>query len=193
MLFCSSVAMAIFGLSGTLAAPARRSIVPINGDCTTPSGPVPAATVSDIVRFVGWSGAAYGNASSIESWTCPRCDEAPMLDNITVIEGSSFLDINAFQLEQAFIGVDNERQNIVVSFRGTIQTVADWLNDFDAVFVSADYLVSGALISQGMSKAYESVREKVTASLQDYVSANPGFTISFTGHSLGGGKLFPST
>ncbi|RKO87268.1 Alpha/Beta hydrolase protein, partial [Blyttiomyces helicus] len=187
MRFTSSAAMTIFGLSSVLAAPARRNnIKPVNGDCTTPSGPVPAETVADIQRFVGWAGAAYGNASSIQSWTCDRCAESPKLDNITVFQGNSFLNIKSFELEQAFIGVDNERQTIVVSFRGTIQTIVDWLNDFDALFVGADYLVPGALISRGMSDAYESVRAQIKASLPGYVSANPGYTVAFTGHSLGG-------
>ncbi|RKO94676.1 Alpha/Beta hydrolase protein [Blyttiomyces helicus] len=187
MRFSSTISMAVLALSGALAAPARRDTpVPIRGDFTTRSGPVPADTVADIERFVGYAGAAYDNASSIASWTCTHCSLSPQLENITVIEGNRFLDSSIFELEQAFIGVDNERQTIVVSFRGTISTVVSWLNDFNALLVSDDYLPDGVLISQGFQKAYATVRSQIQATLPGYVSSNPGFSIAFTGHSLGG-------
>ncbi|RKO87269.1 Alpha/Beta hydrolase protein [Blyttiomyces helicus] len=187
MLVPSIISMAVLAISGALAAPARRDTpVPVRGDCTTLSGPVPAETVADIERFVGYAGAAYDNASSIASWTCTHCSLSPELENVIVIEGNRFLDSNIFDLEQAFIGVDNERRTIIVSFRGTISTVVDWLNDFDALLVSDDYLPDGALISRGFQRAYGTVRSQIKSLLPGYVRANPGFTVSFTGHSLGG-------
>ncbi|RKO91252.1 Alpha/Beta hydrolase protein [Blyttiomyces helicus] len=171
----------LLGLSGVLAVPARRQFnKPVNGDSTTPSGPVPGSAIKDLQDFVAFAGAAYGAPSDIQSWSCTECQQVSALQNIQV-----FQDTNN-NLEQAYIGVDSNRQTIVVSFRGTIRTLEDWLNDLDITLVNDNYLSDGALICQGFQTAYDTVRSGIQEALPNYVNQFPGFTITFMGHSLGG-------
>ncbi|RKO86543.1 Alpha/Beta hydrolase protein, partial [Blyttiomyces helicus] len=85
-----------------------------------------------------------------------------------------------------YVGIDNGRKTILVAFRATINTLRDWLGDLDVLFVGAEFLPHNATVSNGFLAAYRTVQSGVQGAVKQAVAENPGYTISFTGHSLGG-------
>ncbi|RKO92954.1 Alpha/Beta hydrolase protein [Blyttiomyces helicus] len=184
MHFSSSLTLAtsaILGVSGVLGAAIdkRAGLKPVNGNSDTQTGAVPASAIPDLQAFTSYAAAAYSDIPSINAWNCAPC---ALISNFRPLQ--SFQDPN--NLEQVFVGADDTRRTIVVSFRGTIKTISDWLHDFNA-FVKAtpSYLPTGS-VSQGFSEVYDSVQSFVQQALPAAVQANPGYSVSFTGHSLGG-------
>ncbi|RKO88946.1 Alpha/Beta hydrolase protein [Blyttiomyces helicus] len=174
-------ASAILGVSGVFGAAIdkRAGLKPVNGNSDTQTGAVPASTITDLQAFTSYAAAAYSDIHSIRAWNCVPCALNP-----------SFRPLQSFQdptnLEQVFVGADDARRTIVVSFRGTIQTLQDWLHDLNAfVKTSPSYLPTGS-VSRGFSEVYDSVQSFVQQALPAAVAANPGYSVSFTGHSLGG-------
>ncbi|RKO89776.1 Alpha/Beta hydrolase protein, partial [Blyttiomyces helicus] len=157
----------------------RAGLKPVNGDSSTQTGAVPASAIPDLQAFTSYAAAAYSDIPSINAWNCAPCALNP-----------NFRPLQSFQdpsnLEQVFVGADDARRTVVVSFRGTIKTINDWLHDFNALFkVSPSYLPTGS-VSRGFSEVYDTVQSFVQQALPAAVQANPGYSVSFTGHSLGG-------
>ncbi|RKO83521.1 Alpha/Beta hydrolase protein, partial [Blyttiomyces helicus] len=163
---------AAFGIAGSLAAPSG-TIKPVNGDSSILSGPVPAFTIPDLEAFTAYAGHAHDDPSDLTFAKTGLHDIQYFIDSQN-------------NLEAAFVGVDKVRKTIVVSFRATIHTLQDWLQDFDVTFTGASFLPGNAQVSNGFLTCYQTVQTGVQGAVQHLVSANPGYTISFTGHSLGG-------
>ncbi|RKO89674.1 Alpha/Beta hydrolase protein [Blyttiomyces helicus] len=104
----------------------------------------------------------------------------------TGLEDIKYFIDSQHNLEAAYVGVDNGRKTIVVAFRATIHTLSDWLGDFDIILTGAEFLPGEAQVGNGFLKAYKTVQSGVQVAVKKAVDANPGYTISFTGHSLGG-------
>ncbi|RKO89538.1 Alpha/Beta hydrolase protein [Blyttiomyces helicus] len=177
----SSSLTLVLGVSGVLSAAVdrRATLKPVNGDSRIQSGSVPASAIPDLQAFTSYAAAAYSDIPSINAWNCTPCALNP-----------TFRPLQAFQdptnLEQVFVGADDTRRTVVVSFRGTIKSLADWIHDFNALFkVSPSYLPTGK-VSRGFSEVYDTVQSFVHQALPAAVEANPGYSVSFTGHSLGG-------
>ncbi|RKO86071.1 Alpha/Beta hydrolase protein, partial [Blyttiomyces helicus] len=184
MYFSSSLALAtsaILGVSGVIASPfdRRDGLKPVNGDSTIQTGAIPDSAIPDLQAFTSYAAAAYSDIPSIDAWNCTPCALNP-----------NFRPLESFQdptnLEQVFVGADDARGSVIVSFRGTIKTLSDWLHDFNAVFkVTPSYLPTGK-VSRGFSEVYDTVQAFLQQALPAAVAANPGYSVSFTGHSLGG-------
>ncbi|RKO87851.1 Alpha/Beta hydrolase protein [Blyttiomyces helicus] len=167
----SVAATAALGLAGVYAAPSG-TIKPVNGDSFVLSGAVPTSAIGDLQAFVTYAGAAYSTPEIIKANSG--------LQNIQY-----FVD-ESENLEAAFVGLDQGRRTIVVSWRGTVQTLVDWLADFDVVFDQPSFLSGDAKVSSGFIKCYNAIQSNVTSAVQELASQNPGFTVTYTGHSLGG-------
>ncbi|RKO89745.1 Alpha/Beta hydrolase protein [Blyttiomyces helicus] len=180
MQFSSSLtlaASAILGVSGVISSPIDKRAVNVDSD--TQTGTVPASAIPDLRAFASCAAAAYSDIPSITAWNCAHCDLNP-----------HFRPLQSFQdpsnLEQVFIGADDARRMVIVSFRGTVKTISDWLDDFNALFkVTPSYLPTGS-VSRGFSEVHDTVQSFVQQALPAAVEANPGYSVSFTVHLQGG-------
>ncbi|AMD18679.1 HBL223Wp [Eremothecium sinecaudum] len=94
-----------------------------------------------------------------------------------------------------FIGLDEERKEIIVSFRGSI-SVMDWLSDF--YFDTAEYnplhgqvqCEGNCLVHLGVLKQFSIIYQDVMDTYLPLLEQYPDFTTVVTGHSLGGGFAY---
>ncbi|RKO88947.1 Alpha/Beta hydrolase protein [Blyttiomyces helicus] len=85
-----------------------------------------------------------------------------------------------------FVGADDTRHTVIVSFRGTLQTIEGWPHNFDTLNrVTPLYLPTVKVLAR-FSELYDKVQTFVQEALPAAVDANPGYSISLTGHSHGG-------
>lgn len=81
--------------------------------------------------------------------------------------------------------VDSTNKKLVVSFRGS-SSIENWIANLDFIFTDASAVCSGCQVHQGFWKAWSSVADTLTAEIASAVTAYPGYSLVFTGHSLGG-------
>ncbi|EJC98555.1 alpha/beta-hydrolase [Fomitiporia mediterranea MF3/22] len=89
---------------------------------------------------------------------------------------------------QGFIARDDTNKQIIVSFRGS-QQLQDFVTDADIVltpFTSPGVQdTNNARAHSGFLSAFNSVAPTVISTVSQQLSANPGFSLISTGHSLG--------
>lgn len=83
-----------------------------------------------------------------------------------------------------FVAVDKSKSKIVVSFRGS-SSVRSWLGNLNIKLVSLSQCQFCA-VHAGFYESWVSVRSLVQSTLEKAVKDYPGYSIVFTGHSLGG-------
>lgn len=86
-----------------------------------------------------------------------------------------------------FVGYDQHRNSIVISWRGTT-VPQNWVEDLD--FKQMDYKLdsrcSGCKVHAGFYTAYQSVGTKVLDKIEALLKVYTTATFTITGHSLGG-------
>lgn len=91
---------------------------------------------------------------------------------------------------QGYVARNTQTEDIVVAFRGTESSVADWLTDaqiFKQDWVLPDGSVVRDSVHTGFKNSYQSVDDQIRNILDDHDRSNvPGARVYFTGHSLGG-------
>lgn len=84
----------------------------------------------------------------INNWNCKLCRAYPHMTNLSVIEN------NRTKIK-GFVGYDNLKKTIIVSWRGTIDNI-NWIEDADFKFI--DYSgCNKCKIHEGFYNAYMSV------------------------------------
>ena len=115
--------------------------------------------------------------SEIKSWSCPVC--GPDVHNVTVVQ-----DMERDLL--AFFSVNATSQSIVVAFRGS-QSVRNYITD--ASFWAKTSAVPGCeacRVHTGFFEGYHAVlASKLREPLKSTIRANPTFSVTVMGHSLG--------
>ncbi|RKO93014.1 Alpha/Beta hydrolase protein [Blyttiomyces helicus] len=106
--------------------------------------------------FASYAAAAYSDIPSINAWKCTPCALNPNFRPLQSVQDPT-------NLEQVFVGADDARRTVVVS---------------------PSYLPTGS-VSRG-GEVCDTVQSFVQQALPDAVEANPGYSVSFTRHSLGG-------
>ncbi|KII92719.1 hypothetical protein PLICRDRAFT_482426 [Plicaturopsis crispa FD-325 SS-3] len=132
---------------------------------------IPQSTYDDLVRYTKYSSGAYLLA-------CPR-----PIGN-TLVERFSDLLTDT----QGFIARDDERQEIIVAFRGS-QEPGDAITDAAIALVplvSPGVNAEGARVHSGFMNAYNSVAAIILATVKAQRAAYHNYTFVATGHSLGG-------
>lgn len=141
------------------------------------SGPLERRAISqslmdDFERYVQFASGAY-------QIFCP----APL--GTTLVQTFDESSTNT----QGYIARDDNRKEIIVAYRGSIQ-LQDFVTDLE--FALVDYTspgvsnTSGVQVHQGFITAFNSVAETVLSVVSNQVSTYPSYSLVSTGHSLGG-------
>ncbi|KAJ6517387.1 alpha/beta-hydrolase [Mycena vitilis] len=133
---------------------------------------IPASLYDDFILYTKYSSAAYQPL-------CPK----PV--------GKTLIKSFERGRTQGFIARDDERQEIVVSFRGTF-SLKDAITD--AQFLLLPFLPPGVheseavgiRVHRGFRDAYDDVANDVLAIVTTQLAQFPSFRVVVTGHSLGG-------
>ncbi|KAF3039095.1 hypothetical protein E8E11_001806 [Didymella keratinophila] len=109
---------------------------------------------------------------------CPLVEAA---DDETVLEYSkteTLTDVTGF------LALDHTNHLIVVSFRGS-QSLDNWLTNLDFGFTSTD-ICPGCSAHSGFWQSWVDARDAVIPAVKDAVKQYSTYSVSVTGHSLGG-------
>jgi|LauGreDrversion4_2_1035121.scaffolds.fasta_scaffold738577_1 predicted lipase len=131
------------------------------------------------MHVLHYAAAAYCDYYDIQNWQCgPACTtnfglETPVSVFSNFLEGT-----------QGYAGYNPQRNEIVVSFRGSVDLV-NWYDNFD--FFQNPYPggPQGAMIHIGFYNSYMSMSPEVISAVTKLVQDHPTATIVLTGHSLG--------
>ncbi|KAJ3173815.1 hypothetical protein HK101_011026 [Irineochytrium annulatum] len=162
--------------------------------------PESAAVLAQLKTFTHFAAAAYCNATLLSSWTC----NGPCGDATTKGTRSVTVFWDAGTGMQAFAGVNDALQTIVVSFRGSSDFL-NWVNNLNLIKADSPFpsAPSDVKVHSGFLNIYNALRSRVRSTLTNLKAANPSYSLTITGHSLGGAvaslyaadlvNLFPST
>ncbi|KAJ3063284.1 hypothetical protein HDU99_004915 [Rhizoclosmatium hyalinum] len=174
--------MIVAPLLALLVTSLAASVSAGGGDVST--NVIPASQVAYFTKHTRYAFVSYYNdGSSISNWSCNFCKDPSLKDTIQPVFTPS-ADGNS----QGFVAISPSLKSIIVSLRGTnsaAEVVADLFvvpqnlpvkNSPEEVLVHAGFWYVWA----------EQLRPVVEPVLKKYIKANPGYTVSFVGHSLGG-------
>ncbi|KAI8057307.1 Alpha/Beta hydrolase protein [Syncephalis plumigaleata] len=119
----------------------------------------------------------------VDNWQCgPRC-EVSYTSGTRVIRDF----YNRWTGTYAYIAVNDQHRRIIVSFRGT-SDLAGAIQDINVFLVPVDWANNTEVrMHGGLVACYNSVRMEMREAIEKTVKAYPNYTLTFTGHSLGGG------
>lgn len=110
------------------------------------------------------------------------------LEKIWIGENDGFKVTRIVEVEElntfALMGVHQSRKQIVVSFRGTVMGTNNMVQDLEAI--PRRYGKNGALVHSGFLDDWLSLKAGIESHFQELLNLYPGFTVTITGHSLGG-------
>ncbi|KAL2916242.1 hypothetical protein HK105_204333 [Polyrhizophydium stewartii] len=162
---------------------------------------LPPSQVTTLSTFMQYASAAYCTAVTANGqWTCgPSCQGATAGTTV-------FKTFNGGDTGTGLVAVQPSSKSIVVIFRGS-KTPADWFKNLNfgldpASWLQASWAVptnlgnrlTGARLAipdrlkvhGGFQEIYLGVRNTVQTAITDALDKNPGFSVNFVGHSLGG-------
>lgn len=138
-----------------------------------------AGEVDLVKRMVEYAGASYCLDLTLKSWTCLHCQHPESVELITVVNDKT-------SGGRGYVAVDHSMQSIVVAFQGSADP-RNFLNDFN--FGLADLEVGDGTqyikVHTGFLKYTESLSRFILPAVEDLL-AKYNYTVTLTGHSLGG-------
>jgi len=117
------------------------------------------------IRYTRIAGAAYCPVDQILSWTCAQCVSIPAFTPKLVMN-------NDTKILRGFIGIDEQADAIVISFRGTVMTVKDWITDLDILKVAPYDSYPDAEVHKGFYEAYLYFQPQILEFLGKVISTN---------------------
>ncbi|KAJ3280507.1 hypothetical protein HK104_000613 [Borealophlyctis nickersoniae] len=145
-----------------------------------PKGPdgqvIPPSLLAEMQTYTKFAGVAYCSNAAITNWNCKSC--APGV----VTDPKYFGTDNDMQ---GYVAVYPARQTILVVFRGA-SNMASWISNLKFGKSDAEFLVQGAKVHGGFLALYQKYKPAMTGLLKDALGKNPGYSVTFVGHSLGG-------
>lgn len=134
--------------------------------------------------LVEFSSVVYINdLDSLIAWNCSRCDG--LTKGFVLVE----LIVDVQHCLQAFVGVAENLNAIVIAFRGTQEnSVQNWMEDLYFKQLDLNYPgVTGAMVHRGFYTAYHNttLRQSVVAAVMSLKEKHE-FSVMVTGHSMGG-------
>lgn len=135
--------------------------------------------------MVEYASAVYmSDLTELFTWTCSRCDD--LTKGFEIIE----LVVDIEHCLQAFVGVADDLNAIVIAFRGTQETsIQNWVEDLYWKQCDFNYPnVSDAMVHHGFFSAYHNttVRPGVLSAVKRAKEVYGDLKIIVTGHSMGG-------
>jgi len=138
-----------------------------------------AFSLSYATRMVHLAGAAYCSAQAVQSWSCGvHCDDVSGLEMVQYVNNED-LDLAAFVAWDSTLGA------IVVSFRGTVQTISNWVNNLEFTKTKPFSQFPNAGVHHGFWDAYQGLKGGVMSAIENIQKAHATSTLVITGHSLG--------
>mgnify|MGYP001095555336 CR=1 FL=1 len=131
------------------------------------------------VEAVYLSGAAYCG-KSLQTWSCTPCKSASKTANI---QSNAVRVFNSSLATYGYVAYDSKKDRIIVAFRGTTN-LQNWITNLKTA--RTQFLNTGTSVHIGFNSAYMSVRDKVLASVNEFLGAHRSARIMVVGHSLGG-------
>uniref|UniRef100_A0A6B2LDI9 Fungal lipase-type domain-containing protein n=1 Tax=Arcella intermedia TaxID=1963864 RepID=A0A6B2LDI9_9EUKA len=130
-------------------------------------------------RKVANAFAAYCPNDALKSWNCYWCNDT----NVSVKAVVS----NTTTLISAYVGIDHTQNEVVVSFRGTIKNIQNWVIDLNFAQTLAYPSLPDVSVHEGFWFAYLSISTPLIKAIKQTIAACPNCnSIVYTGHSLGG-------
>ncbi|KAJ7240164.1 alpha/beta-hydrolase [Mycena haematopus] len=129
---------------------------------------ISSSLYDDLVLYTQYSSAAY-------QLICP----SPL--------GTTLVESFSAENTQGFISRDDDREEIVVSFRGSF-SLADVATDVDLFLVpfTSPGIAQSFNVHAGFLDAYNDVADIVLSAVKAQVKRFPSYSVVVTGHSLGG-------
>ncbi|PWY72723.1 triacylglycerol lipase A [Aspergillus eucalypticola CBS 122712] len=148
---------------------------------------VSTSTLDELQLFAQWSAAAYcsNNIDSDDSNLTCTANACPSVEEASTKMLLEFDLTNDFGGTAGFLAADNTNKRLVVAFRGS-STIENWVADLDFILEDNDDLCTGCKVHTGFWKAWESAADDLTSNIKSAMSTYSGYTLYFTGHSLGG-------
>ncbi|ETS80671.1 hypothetical protein PFICI_08200 [Pestalotiopsis fici W106-1] len=143
---------------------------------------VTASEVSSFDLYAEYAAAAYCNTED-DVGTVVTCIDG-VCSNVTAAGATVTATFAGDATDiQGFVSTDATNEVIVVSFRGS-HSVRNWITDLVFVQELCD-ITTGCLLHTGFYAAWLEVKDVITAAVSAAKTANPSYSIVFTGHSLG--------
>ncbi|XAR57122.1 Triacylglycerol lipase [Bertholletia excelsa] len=135
--------------------------------------------------LVEYASAVYmSDLTELFTWTCSRCDD--LTEGFEVIE----LIVDVTHCLQAFVGVANDLNAIVIAFRGTQErSIQNWIEDLYWKQLDLNYPgMPDAMVHRGFYYAYHNttIRPGVLNAIERAKELYGDLDIMVTGHSMGG-------
>ncbi|KAF3000565.1 hypothetical protein E8E14_004938 [Neopestalotiopsis sp. 37M] len=143
---------------------------------------VTAAQVSSFDLYAEYAAASYCNSEDDVATVVTCVDD--VCSNVTAAGATVTATFAGDATDiQGFVSTDATNKVIVVSFRGS-HSVRNWITDLVFVQELCD-ITTGCLLHTGFYAAWLEVSDVVTAAVAAAKTANPSYSIVYTGHSLG--------
>ncbi|XP_042475021.1 lipase-like isoform X2 [Macadamia integrifolia] len=135
--------------------------------------------------LVEYASAVYvSDLTELFTWTCSRCND--LTKGFEIIE----LIVDVQRCLQAFVGVAQDLNAIVIAFRGTQEhSIQNWIEDLFWKQLDLDYPgIAGAMVHHGFYSAYHNttMRPGVLDAVKKAKQLYGDIDIMVTGHSMGG-------
>ncbi|KKA27795.1 hypothetical protein TD95_003567 [Thielaviopsis punctulata] len=151
---------------------------------------VSATLFNELDFYVEWAEAAYCNAGAANN-TPVACayDNCPqVVENGAIIYTSYTWSANSSDTATdvaMIIGIDHKRQEIVLSYRGTVD-IRNWIVNLSFSQSSCEELIEDCEAHQGFLWAWSETKDAVMSGIAAATAEFPSYKIIVTGHSLGG-------
>ncbi|KAI8057331.1 Alpha/Beta hydrolase protein [Syncephalis plumigaleata] len=128
--------------------------------------------------FAGF--AAVATCSPI-GWNCgPRCQGTTA--GTQFVKELYHKETNTF----AYVATNDKYQRIIVAFRGSVD-ISSWIQNLNFGKTKVDWLNNDdAEVHAGFVNCYHTIRSDLKSTIADVAKRFPKYTVTFTGHSLGG-------
>ncbi|KAL5782366.1 hypothetical protein ACOSP7_007395 [Xanthoceras sorbifolium] len=135
--------------------------------------------------LVEYASAVYiSDLTELFTWTCPRCDG--LTKGFEIIE----LIVDVQHCLQAFVGVAEDLDAVVIAFRGTQEhSIQNWIEDLFWKQLDLNYPdMPDAMVHHGFYSAYHNttIRPGILNAVKIAKEIYGDFKIIVTGHSMGG-------
>ncbi|XP_058076568.1 lipase-like isoform X2 [Magnolia sinica] len=135
--------------------------------------------------LVEYASAVYmSDLTALITWTCERCSD--MIEGFEIIE----LIVDVQYCLQAFVGVAQDPNAIIIAFRGTQEhSIQNWIEDLFWKQLDINYPgMSDAMVHHGFYSAYHNttIRSGVLHAVKKTKKFYGDLDIIVTGHSMGG-------